>query len=159
MPTEDLAFVQALHDSSGALQSVLQAVLEVERRMEPAMTALAFLNEITTSPRWMWLRPLYGLIADIDHALAAADGLPASEIAAIGAHAKSLLTGSGVPVEQQFLEHYRALLQADPEVAIAHAQALQTLRKLPPESDSESARLHARHQWNERRTHLRTRKR
>ncbi len=36
----------------------------------------------------------------------------------------------GAPVEQAFLERYRALLQTDPEVAIAHSTALQAIRKL-----------------------------
>jgi hypothetical protein len=38
-------------------------------------------------------------------------------------------------------------LQTDPEVAIAHGRALQALRRLPPEADTEAERLHARHQW------------
>src|SRR5205807_1739362 len=94
-----------------------------------------------TSPEWAWLQPLYRLIADVDHALAYADDLPASESAAIGAHARELLTGGGAPAEQPFLEHYRALLQTDPGVAMAHAAALRALQ--------------ARHQWNERRRFLR----
>ncbi|MBV9723784.1 MAG: hypothetical protein JO299_01300, partial [Gammaproteobacteria bacterium] len=48
-------------------------------------------------------------------------------------------------------EHYRALLQTDPAVAIAHAAALRALQALPPEPANQSERLHARHQWNERR--------
>ena len=51
--------------------------------------------------------------------------------------------------------HYRALLQTDPVVAMAHAGALRALRALPAEAESESERLHARHQWNERRRFLR----
>ena len=81
--------------------------------------------------------------------------LPMSEIAAIGAHAVALLSGSGAPIEQAFLERYRALLQTDPEVAIAHSTALQAIRKLPPEADSEAERLHARHQWAMRCRHRR----
>jgi hypothetical protein len=97
------------------------------------------------------LQPLYRLIADVDHALAYADDLPASESAAIGAHARELLTGGGSADDQPFLEHYRALLQTDPRVAMAHAAALRALQALPPEASNESERLHARHQWNERR--------
>jgi hypothetical protein len=47
------------------------------------------------------------------------------------------------------------LLQTDPEVAIAHAAALQAIRKLPPETDNEGERLHARHQWAMRCKHRR----
>jgi hypothetical protein len=100
------------------------------------------------------LRPLYQLIADVDHAIHGGD-LPATEVAAIGGHALALLSGVGVPIEQAFLERYRALLQTDPEVAIAHSAALQAIRKLPPESDSEAERLHAHHQWVMRCEHRR----
>jgi hypothetical protein len=87
----------------------------------------------------------------VDHALAYAEDLPAAEAAAIGAHARELLTGGGAPEEQPFLEHYRALLQTDPAVAMAHAAALRALQALPAEASNQSERLHARHQWNERR--------
>jgi hypothetical protein len=145
-----------LRETSTALQAVLGAVLEAERRFAPPTSPLERLHQITTSPEWQWLQPLYRLIADIDHALAYANELPASETAAIGAHAKELLSGSGAPLEPAFLEHYRALLQADPSVAIAHAAALRALQSLPPEPTNESEKLHARHQWNERRRYLRT---
>jgi hypothetical protein len=145
-----------LRESSTALQAVLGAVLEAERRFAPPASPLERLRQITNSPEWEWLQPLYRLIADIDHALAYANDLPASETAAIGAHARELLSGSGAASEQAFLDHYRALLQADPAVTIAHAAALRSLQALPPESTNESEKLHSRHQWNERRRYLRT---
>ena len=148
-------WLEQLHDSSAALQGVLGALLEAERQFAPLASPLERLQEITTSPEWAWLQPLYRLIADIDHALASAHDLPASEAAAIGAHARELLAGGGVPGEQAFLEHYRALLQSAPAVAMAHAAALRALQALPPEPSNQSERLHARHQWNERRRFLR----
>jgi hypothetical protein len=66
-----------------------------------------------------------------------------------------LLSGGGAPTEQAFLEHYRALLQTDPAVAMAHAAALRALQALPAEAATQAERLHARHQWNERRRFLR----
>ena len=150
-------WLTSLQDSSSALQAVLGAVLEAERRFSPPSSPLARLHEITTSPEWAWLQPLYRLIADVDHAVAYADDLPESEAAAIGAHAKELLTGTAVPSEQAFFEHYRGLLQADPAVTMAHAGAIKALQALPQESTNESEKLHARHQWNERRRYLRTR--
>lgn len=148
-------WLEQLHESSSALQGVLGALLEAERAFTPFASPLERLQEITTSPEWEWLQPLYRLIADIDHALASANDLPASEAAAIGAHARELLAGGGVPGEQAFLEHYRALLQSSPAVAMAHAAALRALQALPPEPSNQSERLHARHQWNERRRFLR----
>lgn len=154
MPS-DRPWLDKLHASSAALQGVLGALLEAERQFQPPASPLERLQQITTSPEWAWLQPLYRLIADLDHALAYAQDLPVSEAAAIGAHAKELLTGGGPPAEQAFLEHYRALLQTDPAVAMAHAAALRTLQTLPPEATNQSERLHARHQWNERRRFLR----
>ena len=148
----------ALNESSYALQHVLRAVLDAERRTLGMTSPLKLVQAITTSEEWAWLRPLYALIADIDHAHAADAELPASEIAAIGAHARAMLSGHGAPIEALFLERYRVLLQLDTNVAMAHGRAMQALSKLPPEADNESERLHARHQWNERRLHQRKHK-
>jgi hypothetical protein len=151
----DRPWLAHLGESSEALQGVLGALLEAERHFAPPASPLERLKQITTSPEWAWLQPLYRLIADIDHALAYAKELPASEAAAIGAHARELLTGGGAAAEQAFLDHYRALLQSDPAVAMAHAAALRSLQALPPEAADQGERLHARHQWNERRRFLR----
>jgi len=147
----DRPWLDRLRESSIALQGVLGALLEAERQFAPPASPLERLQQITTSPDWAWLQPLYRLIADVDHALAHAQDLSASESAAIGAHARELLTGGGAPEEQPFLDHYRALLQTDPDVAIAHAAALRALQALPAEPTNQSEKLHARHQWNERR--------
>ncbi len=149
--SSDRPWLDRLRESSAALQSVLGALLEAERHFAPPASPLERLRQITTSPEWAWLQPLYRLIADVDHALAYADDLPESESAAIGAHARELLAGGGGLTDQPFLEHYRALLQTDPAVAMAHAAALRALQALPPEPSNQSERLHARHQWNERR--------
>jgi hypothetical protein len=148
-------FASELNESSAALQRVLRAVLDVERRTHGMLSPLELVKAITTGEEWAWIRPLYGLIADIDHALAGDDPLPSTEIAAIGAHARAMLSGSGAPIEQAFLDRYRALLQVHTEIAMAHGGAMQALKKLPPEPDSESERLRAHHQWNERRLHQR----
>jgi hypothetical protein len=151
--SSDRPWLDLLRESSTALQGVLGALLEAERQFQPPASPLERLQQITTSPEWAWLQPLYRLIADLDHALAYAKDLPASEAAAIGAHARELLSGGAG--EQAFLDHYRALLQTDPAVAIAHAAALRALQALPPEPTNQSEKLHARHQWNERRRFLR----
>ena len=146
MNEPDTAHGHALDDASRAMRGLLGVIIAVERRFGSNQSPLALLRRIIDDPEWQWLRPLYQLIADIDHAAHEGD-LPATEVAAIGAHALALLSGQGAPIEEAFLDRYRALLQTDPEVAIAHASALQALRKLPPEADNESERLHARHQW------------
>lgn len=156
MTQSDSPHLQALEDASRALRALLGVIISVERRFGGAQSPLALLRQIQEDPQWEWLKPLYQLIADVDHA-ADDDDLPETEVAAIGGHASALLSGVGAPVEQAFLERYRALLQTDPEVAIAHAAALQAIRKLPPETDDEAERLHARHQWAMRCQHRRHR--
>lgn len=153
--SDERPWLAALESASTALQGVLGALLEAERRFAPFASPLERLQHITTDPAWAWLQPLYGLIADVDHALAVARDLPESEAAAIGAHARELLTGGGGPPEQQFLEHYRGMLQTDPAIAMAHAGALRALQALPREAGDPAEKLHARHQWNERRRFLR----
>ena len=66
----DRPWLEQLRDSSEALQGVLGALLEAERHFSPPASPLERLQQITTSPEWAWLQPLYRLIADIDHALA-----------------------------------------------------------------------------------------
>jgi hypothetical protein len=146
------AYLADLDAASAALRDVLGAIIATERLFGPQASPLALMAQIQTAPEWAWLRPLYQLIADIDHA-ARTEELPASEVAAIGAHARALLSGQGAPVEAEFLERYRALLQTNPGVAIAHGTAIQALRKLPPEPDTAADRLHARHQWAMRLKH------
>lgn len=146
--------MQDLAESSAALREVLGAIIRTEQEFAPPESPLALLNRITTDPQWAWLQPLYQLIADVDHA--AADGnLPATEVAAIGAHARALLSGTGAPIQRDFLDRYRALIQDEPAIAIAHGAAIRALQKLPPEPETEAERLHAHHQWTMRRKHQR----
>jgi len=156
MSIPDPAIAERLKSTSAALQSVLGAIIDGEKRRAPTRSPLELLREITTSAEWAWLQPLYALIADIDQALADTEPLPTSEVAAVGAHARSLLSGGTSSAERAFIDRYQPLIQADPAVAIAHSQALRTIRTLPPEAVGEAERLHAHHQWNERRVHLRT---
>src|SRR5207248_9754001 len=122
--SSDRPWLDSLRESSAALQGVLGALLEAERQFAPPASPLERLRQITTSPEWAWLQPLYRLIADVDHALAYADDLPASESAAIGAHARELLTGGGAPPGQAFREQFPALLRTDPGSGMAPAAAL-----------------------------------
>lgn len=153
MPASDAPWMEDLAASSAALRDVLGAIIRREQEFAPGDSPLALLNRITNDREWAWLQPLYQMIADIDHA--ASENLPATEVAAIGAHARALLTGTGAPVEHAFLDRYRTLLQDEPAIAIAHGTALRALQKLPPEPDTEAERLHAHHQWAMRRKHQR----
>lgn len=146
LPDPSAPHLQALNDASRSLRNLLGVIIAVERRFGNHQSPLELLRQVTGSPDWQWLKPLYQMIADVDHA-AHEGNLKEMEVSAIRGHALGLLFGRGANIEQDFLDHYRKLLQTDPEVAIAHGAALQALQKLPEESDDEAERLHARHQW------------
>lgn len=155
MRQDEPPWLKDLSASSAALREIVGAIIRSEQQYTPAQSPLSMLRQIQEDPSWAWLKPLYQLVADIDHAADDAE-LPATEVAAIGAHALALLSGVGAPIEQTFLDHYRPLLQNEPTVAIAHGNAMRALRKLPPEPETESERLHAHHQWTMRRKHHRS---
>jgi hypothetical protein len=153
---KDRPWLKGLRDSSAALQELLGTLLRAESQFMPPASPLERLQRIAgDDPEWAWLQPLYRLIADIDHAVAYESDLPASEAAAIGAHIKELLSGGGTGPEEAFVAHHRALMQSEPAVAMAHSAVLRTLQALPAEATAQAERLHARHQWNERRRFLR----
>lgn len=156
MSSAEPGLAERMATASAALQTLLGAILNAETERRPARAPFQLLSELLTGPEWAWLEPLYALIADIDHALADSAGMPATEMAAIGARARELLSGSTRPAEQAFLGRYRSLLQTDPAVGIAHGRALQALRGLPPESANEAERVHSHRQWDQRRTRMRT---
>src|SRR5215831_12580426 len=118
------AWSRALKESSAALQDVLAAVLRAETLTSPLASPVERLQQIAANPEWVWLRPLYQLIADIDHVLAKHGEMPAAEAAAVGGQIRELLSSSDAPAQAEFLREYRVLLQADPRVAMAHAAAL-----------------------------------
>jgi hypothetical protein len=143
----------ALEDVSRKLQELYGAVLSAERRFAPSGAGLELLDRLMNDPAWAWLRPLSSLIAEVDHALAQDAELSAMEGAAAAAHIRGLLFGEGDLFDNEFLTHYRSLLQLDHRLASTHGQLRALLRTLPDESPNESERLHARHQWAMRRKH------
>jgi hypothetical protein len=155
MRDDERPWAKELSESSAALREIVGAIIRSEQQYAPTQSPLSLLRSIQEDPNWAWLKPLYQLVADIDHAADDAE-LPATEVAAIGAHARALLSGVGVPIEQTFLDRYRPLLQNEPTIAIAHGNAIRALRKLPPEPETEAERLHAHHQWTMRRKHHRS---
>jgi hypothetical protein len=143
----------ALEEVSRKLQDLYGAVLAAERRFAPSGAGLELLDRLMNDPAWAWLRPLSSLIAEADHALAQDAELSAMEGAAAAAHIRGLIFGEGDLVDNEFLTHYRSLLQLDPKLASTHGELRALLKALPAESPNESERLHARHQWAMRRKH------
>jgi len=143
----------ALEDVSRKLQQLYAAALKAERRFAPSGAGLELLDRLMNDPAWAWLRPLSTLIAEVDHALAQDAEISQLEGAAAAAHIRGLVFGEGDQVDNEFLTHYRSLLQVDHELASTHGELRALLKDLPHESPNESERLHARHQWAMRRKH------
>lgn len=144
----------ALDEVSRKLQQLYSAVLTAERRFAPSGAGLELLDRLVNDPAWAWLRPLSSLITEVDHALAQKGELSSAEHAAAAAHIRGLIFGEGDLVDPAFLAHYRSLLQLDHELASTHGELRKLLKPFPDESQNESERLHARHQWAMRRKHL-----
>lgn len=132
---------------SRKLQQLYSHLLEAEREFQPPLAALDLLDRLVNDPAWAWLRPLSSLIADIDHVLAQDSAPSDHDRAVVAGHLRGLLAGEGDLQNEQFLGHYRALLQTNLSLASAHGELKALLRTLPAESQDESERLHARHQW------------
>ena len=107
---------QALLDLHAALLDGERAAVERERgRLEPSQLLQALLHDES----WAWLRPLGGLVAGIDEAVARARRGEATlgdpELRMYAAHARRLLTGESPGLG----ERYTQLVQESPEVILA----------------------------------------
>ena len=129
------------------LQQLHSHILDMERQANPEVTGAALLDRLLNDPAWAWLRGLSSLMADIDHVLAQREPPSESDRAVAAAHIRGLLFGQGDLSNEQFLARYRPLLQLNPSLASVHGELKGLLNKQPSESENESERLHARHQW------------
>jgi hypothetical protein len=138
---------QQLESLSRKLRNLHSYALEQEKAFHPPMSQLELLDKLLHDPEWAWLRPLSGLMADIDEVLAAEQAPTQYDYMVAAAHARELLTGSGATPHTDFLQRYRGLLQLSPELASMHGETRALLQSAPSESENEAERLHHRHQW------------
>ena len=138
---------QDLEAVSRALQALHKQVLEAEGAYLPGRSSLELLDRLLNDPGWAWLRALSSLITDLDEALAKDPDVTPDEAAAAAAHVRALVFGLGEPRDESFLNHYRPLLQQNAALASAHGELKRLIDALPPESQSTSEKLHARHVW------------
>lgn len=139
-----------LHRLSRLLQRLHGHVLAAERQYHPELAGLALLERLTQDPRWAWLRVISGLVAEIDHVLAGGHVPTTEDVGVVATRVRSLLFGEEDLRDEEFLVRYRPLLQSDLEVASIHGELRSLLKQLPSEAETESERLHARHQWTMR---------
>ena len=116
----------ALH--AALLQSERQAYEETYGPTKPAELLRLLLND----PHFAWLRPLSGIIAQVDEALDPREAFdPRATTAAFDANtlfeaAQMLLRSGGSSV---FQTKYREALQKYPEVVMAHADVVKVLTR------------------------------
>jgi len=140
---------------SGKLRDLHARVVTVEQAFQPSEKGLPLLDRLTNDPEWAWLRSLSGLIADIDHVLAQKLATK-SDDAVVAAHTRGMLSGEGDLKNHDFMARYVPLLQTDATLASLHGELKGLLKTFPAEPESESERLHARHQWAMRFKHKMT---
>jgi len=123
----DPATCTTLQTAQKALLHVHKAILEQERRRYEAEhgripSAMGFLQLLLNDDWFAWLRPMSGLAAQIDEALFAKAGEPAMAPRLLLEEARFLLSprheGDDLPARLY------QMIQAVPEVAVAHAEAM-----------------------------------
>jgi len=89
-----------------------------------------FLQLLLTDPWFAWLQPLSQLIVAMDEAQDAKKPATDAEAKALIDQAKPLLMAS--EEGQGFARHYFDALQRDPDVVLAHADAIKVLNPQKP---------------------------
>jgi hypothetical protein len=121
-----------------ALLRLHKALIDSERAVyetrEGSTSSGRFLQLLLHDPFFAWLRPYSGLLASIDQALAADDGV---DPAAARAFLDELRAMVGAPAEGG-ASRYEEARQRDPDVLFAHVQLVRHLRE-PPPGDQEVA--------------------
>lgn len=123
-----------LQTAQQALLHVHKALLEAERRRYEAAHgripgAMAFLQLLLNDPWFAWIRPMSGLAAQIDEALFAKPGEDALPSDLLLEEARFFLSprheGDDLP------GRLYQMIQSNPEVAVAHAEAMKLWPQAP----------------------------
>lgn len=140
---------------SRTMQDLHRQILELERAAHPGLPATQMLDRLINDPDWAWLRPVSQLIADIDHAVDTAPEVTQHELEAVAGQIRDMIYGPRESPNDGFLARYRPLLQQSAALAARHGELKRLLNGVPAETENESQRLHARHQWAMRCQHHR----
>ncbi|MEO6068027.1 MAG: hypothetical protein ABJB33_01830 [Gemmatimonadota bacterium] len=118
-----------------ALLHVHKALLEEERRRYEVErgrvpSAMAFLQLLLNDPWFAWIRPMSGLAAQIDEALFAKPGVTTLPPSLLLEEARFLL--SPRHESDDIPGRLYQMIQAVPEVAVAHREAVKIWPVAPP---------------------------
>jgi hypothetical protein len=148
----EVANAEPLERLGHALRQLHRALLvavrkEYERDHQRVESAGALLQLAMHHRSFSFLQPLSELMVDLD-AEFEEGGSPSNELAAaLRTELSELLGLSGS--SRPFTERYRALMQVDPDVIVAHAHVSQIVRVLPVATSAADVAdaLHERHRW------------
>lgn len=121
-----------LGDARNAALAVHSSLLEASRRQYERdhgriADAATLLTLLTSEPAFAWLRPLTAAIADADACLMDHDPMAMVRGRMLATALRDLLRADaeGTP----FQRRYHDIIQASPEVAVVHGQAMGILRR------------------------------
>lgn len=121
---------QRFVDVRRALLRLHKALVDSERAVyesrEGAVSNGVFLQLLLQDPFFAWLRPYSGLLAAMDGALAADDGLDPSAARGFLVELRALVRDEGEAVAET---RYAEALRRDPNVLYAHAELARRLRE------------------------------
>jgi hypothetical protein len=148
----DAPIQETLERLSRGLRQLHRALLvaartDYERKHGRVEGPSTLLHLAMNDPSFEFLRPLSELMVDLDAEFEEGGSPQADLAAALRRELSELLGIVGEP--RPFTERYRALMQVDPSVVVAHAHVVDLLRALPDTSaPSDIAEvLHERHRW------------
>ncbi len=131
---------QATGEERAALRTVRQRLLVLhkalldgersrhEREHGPIETAQQHLQMLIDHPSFAWLRPLSGLIVQIDDRLAAREGISSSQVRQLATDVRTLTSLGAEQTEHQ--DRYRTAIDGNPAILAAHADVARALAPL-----------------------------
>jgi hypothetical protein len=135
---DDAQIRQRLDELTHALRPLHKTLIDVvradyERLHGPVVGPVALFQLLTTNAFFAWLQPLSALMAQIDELYDQKEPITDEALNAVRLTLESLISDRGQPpAAHSFVVRYLAVLQADPEVVMAHARARRALDQLPP---------------------------
>ena len=153
-----------MEELAAALRDLHRALTErvrrdYEREHHGLLSPGTFLHLLISDPRLAWIRPLSELMVDLDVFLRADPSPTEDEAAAVRTEVERFIAPEPREASESFAtfaRQYWAYLSDDPQIAIAHARAIQAIQGLPEAASvNEAEVLHERHRWAELRRHRR----
>ncbi len=124
--TTRIELEQRLNALRRVLLNLHKALLDAERvRYEKGhgrVTTGRLLQLAIGDPQFAWLHPLSELVVRIDELIDAEEDPTEAEVKALAAHARTLLTPGDA--DTPFARRYLESLQSDPEIVLAHREAV-----------------------------------